>query len=136
MKCYHKARFYMKALTKEWIDKAEEDFRVAQREMLGEPPSYNAVCFHSQQSVEKYLKAVLQENDVVFLKVHDLEVLVDQVNEFISNLNALKDDARRLNVFAVEVRYPGFEAEDEDARSALESLERLVKAIRDYFRGT
>lgn len=56
----------MKPLTDEWIRKAEEDCRVANREMEAEPPSFNAVCFHAQQCVEKYLKAVLQENDVVF----------------------------------------------------------------------
>jgi HEPN domain-containing protein len=76
----------MKPLTKEWIKKAEKDFRVAKREINAEPPSLNAVCFHAQQCVEKYLKAVLQENEVVFQKIHDLEVLLHQSLSFIPEL--------------------------------------------------
>lgn len=37
----------MKPLTKEWIKKAEEDYRVAVREAKARPGSYSAVCFHS-----------------------------------------------------------------------------------------
>lgn len=95
----------MKPLTEEWIRKAEEDYRVANREMKAEPPSFNAVCFHAQQCVEKYLKAVLQENEVLFQKVHDLEVLLSQCLTLIPDLEALRTDAQKLNVFAVEVRY-------------------------------
>jgi HEPN domain-containing protein len=77
----------MKPLTKEWIKKAEKDFRVAKREINNaEPPSLNAVCFHAQQCVEKYLKAVLQETEVVFQKIHDLEVLLHQSLSFIPEL--------------------------------------------------
>ena len=39
----------MKELTKEWIEKAEGDFRVASREYKTHPPVYDAVCFHAQQ---------------------------------------------------------------------------------------
>ena len=52
----------MHALTSEWIAKAEADWRVANREIrVQHGASYDAVCFHSQQCVEKYLKAFLQE---------------------------------------------------------------------------
>jgi len=47
----------MKKITSEWINKAKKDLLVAQREMREEEPVYDAVCFHSQQAVEKYLKA-------------------------------------------------------------------------------
>lgn len=39
-------------------------------------PNYDAVCFHSQQCVEKYLKALLQEYNIAFGKIHDLPVLL------------------------------------------------------------
>lgn len=123
----------MKPLTSEWIRKAEEDYRVAKREMEGEPPSFNAVCFHAQQCVEKYLKAVLQENEIAFQKVHDLEVLLDQCLIFIPDLEKLREDAQKLSVFAVEVRYPGFEAQRKDAEEALLSMEKIVEALKEYF---
>lgn len=59
----------MKQITAEWIRKAEADFATAQREFAVEvEPNYDAVCFHSQQAVEKMLKARLQEADIQFRK--------------------------------------------------------------------
>lgn len=51
----------MKPLAEEWLDKADEDFRVAERELAAEPPASGAVCFHAQQAVEKTMKAFLVE---------------------------------------------------------------------------
>ena len=62
----------MKEETKEWIDRAEEDFRVAKRESrVTEDPSYGAICFHAQQCVEKYLKALLQEQEKEVIKTRN-----------------------------------------------------------------
>jgi HEPN domain-containing protein len=53
----------------EWISKAEGDFLTAGRELRArKSPNYDAVCFHAQQCAEKYLKAVLQENEKRILK--------------------------------------------------------------------
>ena len=49
----------MKKLTKEWIDKAEDDFIVANREYKAKTPVYDAVCFHAQQCVEKLYESIL-----------------------------------------------------------------------------
>lgn len=63
----------MKSITLEWVRKAEGDFVTAEREFSTvTDPNYDAVCFHSQQCVEKYLKGRLQEADVHFEKTHDL----------------------------------------------------------------
>jgi HEPN domain-containing protein len=52
----------MKPITQEWVNKAEADFATAQREIqVTKTPNYDAVCFHAQQCIEKYLKACLQE---------------------------------------------------------------------------
>ena len=52
----------MKDLTKEWIKKAERDAGTATRESLVEiDGNWDAVCFHAQQAVEKYIKGLLQE---------------------------------------------------------------------------
>ena len=49
-------------LTLEWVAKAEEDAAVAERESrVRRTPSPGAVCYHAQQAIEKYLKAVLQQ---------------------------------------------------------------------------
>lgn len=57
----------------EWISKAEGDFLTAGRELRArKSPNYDAVCFHAQQCAEKYLKAVLQENERNIPKIHNL----------------------------------------------------------------
>ena len=44
-------------LTLEWVEKAEEDFHVAQREGRARKfPSHNATCFHAQQCAEKVIR--------------------------------------------------------------------------------
>jgi HEPN domain-containing protein len=67
----------MKPETQEWIEKAEGDFKVARREIQTTDPVYEAVCFHAQQCAEKYLKALLEEQILVFRKTHDLVELID-----------------------------------------------------------
>ena len=68
----------MNALSAEWVEKAESDYRAAEREMrVRKEPSYDVVCFHAQQCAEKYLKAALLEHQLPFRRIHDLEVLLD-----------------------------------------------------------
>jgi HEPN domain-containing protein len=46
----------MKPETLEWINKAEGDLVVAQREMQAPVPVGNVGCFLAQQCAEKYIK--------------------------------------------------------------------------------
>jgi HEPN domain-containing protein len=121
----------MRALTQEWIDKAEGDFHTASREARArKAPNYDAVCFHGQQCAEKYLKAYLQEQGQRFPRVHDLiellELCLPYDGTFDSQRNLLKD----LTKYAVEVRYPGEMATKDDALAALQAM----KAVRAFVR--
>lgn len=63
----------MRPETTEWTEIADADFCTAAREaMATEAPNFSAVCFHAQQSAEKYLKALLVEHDIYFPKTHNL----------------------------------------------------------------
>ena len=116
----------MKLLTKEWINKAEKDYKVANIVFYTKDPIYDAACFHSQQCVEKYLKALLQENDIYFERIHDLDLLLEKCKSIIPNLYNFKKELVELTSFAVEVRYPGIESTKEDAeKSILIGKERL-----------
>lgn len=81
----------MNALTLEWIAKAEGDYASAGREYRARRnPNYDAACFHAQQVAEKYLKAWLQEQSVVFPRTH--------------NLIALTPDSGNYRAFLIIVR--------------------------------
>jgi len=43
----------MKPLTKEWIQRAKEYYRVTIRESKAIPANHATVCFHAQQAIEK-----------------------------------------------------------------------------------
>jgi HEPN domain-containing protein len=115
----------------EWIRKAEEDYYAAlalARQRKKSTP--NAVCFHCQQCAEKYLKAFLVINGVVFPKTHDLLELhklglsVEPALEFIGDL------LDSLNPYAVEFRYPGEEVNSDEAKAALRTMKEVRRFIR------
>ena len=83
----------MRPLTLEWIKKAEGDLAIAGRELrVRKSPVYDAVCFHSQQCAEKYLKAILQENEREIPKIHNLIELLKLCAEIDSSLVMLQAD--------------------------------------------
>ncbi len=121
----------MKDLTKEWIKKSEGDVGTAVRESsVKEGANWDAVCFHAQQAVEKYLKGILQEIEKPFSKTHDLSVLLELALSEFPELSVLADDLEWLSAFAVEFRYPGEEALEEDAKHALAIMERALSLLK------
>jgi HEPN domain-containing protein len=95
----------MKHESYEWVLKAEGDFKTANREIsVLENPNYDAVCFHAQQSVEKYLKARLVEAGRSFPKIHDLGALLDLVLNIELSWGSLHDELDGLTNMGVEVR--------------------------------
>ncbi len=121
----------MNQLTQEWIDKAESDFRTATREIqVTQDPSYDGVCFHAQQCVEKYLKGYLQKTSTGFPKTHDLVVLLDLSLPTQPQWNQYRSRLRLLTLAAVEIRYPGRSADQVMA----EEFYQLCVEIRNIVR--
>ena len=106
----------------EWVSKVEGDFLTAGRELRArKSPNYDAVCFHSQQCAEKYLKAVLQENDKRIPKIHFLLELLAMILKSDGSYEFLKADLEVLEDYAVRFRYPGDLADKERAQAAYAS---------------
>src|SRR2546423_2219825 len=96
----------MKRMTREWIRKAEDDFRTAELLVAGRESLHDQVCFHGQQSAEKYLKALLEERGLSVPKTHDLEDLLVLVLPHYAALSRYRRGLRFLTGFAVDPRYP------------------------------
>ncbi len=119
----------------EWIEKAEEDFQVAlSLRRMRRHPSHNAVCFHAQQCVEKYLKALLEQAGFMVRKLHALPILLDQCAEGYPFLRGMRPDMVRLSVYAVEFRYPGESATVEDAKEAVSIMKRARLQLREVLK--
>jgi len=92
--------------------------------------NYDLVCFLAQQSVEKYLKALLCENSVPFPKTHDLNELSALLPKSFKFPESFGGTISRLDRYAVEFRYPGASATQELATEAIEG----ARALRDWCR--
>ena len=96
----------MKKQVKDWILLADKDLYASELLIKDESPLTNIVAFHCQQTIEKYLKAFLLENDIPFIKTHDLIKLNGMIKE-IKDLGIDENKLIPINEVYVEVRYPG-----------------------------
>ena len=115
-------------LVSKWMKKAEKDLLTAERELSFEDPITDTVCFHCQQSVEKYLKAFLVYHQVYFTKTHRIMDLLELCATTDASFKDELEDADNLTDYAVEIRYPDVWLEPgiEDAKEAFE-ITRKVK---------
>ena len=82
----------MNPITEEWFDRGKEDLDVA-LEIISKEHLTNMVAFHSQQAVEKTLKGIIEEFEIGFVKIHNLERLLGMVRKQMSldvDLNIIK----------------------------------------------
>lgn len=125
-----------KPLINEWIQKAEADLIACRRLSKQESPTQrladvaDIVCFHAQQCAEKYLKAYLNSKGQEAPKIHSLKILVDLCRQIDEEFQTLLLDAGQLEEYAIEFRYPGESATEEEARDAL----RKAVSLREFLR--
>lgn len=121
----------MQQITLEWIAKAEADFATAQRELgVTDRPNYDGVCFHAQPCAEKYLKAFLQESNIVFPRTHDLADLLGLTLSIEPGWIAMQPDLNTLSAFAVESRYPGESSGLDEAKEAVQKCDSVRGVVR------
>lgn len=121
----------MKASTREWTVKAEEDFLAATAlNRRRKKPLWNIVCFHVQQTVEKYLKARLEEAGVSVPKTHDLLYLLNLATPAEPLWSSYTSAFSLLVSYAVQTRYPGNSVAKRDAAHAIKLCREFRKEAR------
>lgn len=91
----------------EWTAKAENDLKNAVHTLkMGRDCPTDTVCFHSQQCIEKYIKAFLVLAEIPFSKTHDIEALVLLLPKGTRVALTLAEQ-RRMTEYATVMRYPG-----------------------------
>ena len=114
------------SVVKEWMIKAEHDFKNATHTLkLGKGSPTDTVCFHAQQCVEKYLKAMLTLSGIPFPKTHEIEKLITLLP--IRLRPPLKINAQSLlSEYAAGARYPGWgEISLREAKQAVDFARRV-----------
>ena len=120
----------MKKQTARWVRKAEADRIGARRLAEIAEPVNDLICFHCQQSAEKYLKALVQELGLVVPRIHHLEKLLALVSTHDASLAKLRRTVAALNRYAVDFRYPGEDATKRQAKAALRHAEKVRTVLR------
>ena len=111
----------------EWILHARSDLKLAS---LGSSEDVlpEQICFHAQQAVEKALKSALLAANVDFPFTHDLEELLDIIDQAGIDMPHELKEVGALTPYAVESRYPGYwgEISVNDVSSAVSLAEKTV----------
>ena len=121
----------MNTIVAEWVKKAEGDYSTALREWNARKNrNYDAVCFHAQQCIEKYFKAILQKHQLPFSKTHDLVILVKECAKKEPLWEVWVKEMDVLTRYAVLFRYPGESAIRDDGLRAVRIMRKHRKEIR------
>lgn len=94
----------MKEQARSWFESASSGLLVIE-EIIDNEFLTHMVAFHSQQTIEKILKAVLEEHEERVLKTHDLITLSEKANKFVK-INFDYDIFDQMNELYIESRYP------------------------------
>ena len=91
----------------------------------------DTVCFHAQQCVEKYLKALLVLNDVEFGRTHHISALLALLPPNIRP-EMTPEEQERFTEYAVTTRYPGDydPITREEAKQAVQIARRVRNQVR------
>ena len=120
------------AVCREWVQKAENDLEAARRILQsGAGFPTDTVCFHTQQCVEKYLKAILVLEGTDFPKTHDLERLIALLPAR-AQPRLTPEEQGQLTDYATGARYPGW---GELPVSEAKEVVKLARRVRNEARG-
>jgi HEPN domain-containing protein len=93
-------------------------------------PFHDQVCFHCQQSAEKYLKALLQELGLPVPRTHNLLALRTLLLAHHGFVRPWRRGLEFLSRFAVGPRYPLYDSRKRQAVSALRWAGKVRHACR------
>jgi HEPN domain-containing protein len=115
-----------------WVSKAEEDRLCIANNLAASVVPWLIVCFHAQQTAEKYLKAFLISRGTRVERTHDLEFLLGECEKHDPTLGSLLNDCQALSSYAVDSRYPDVLGGDleKPARTAVTMCDRISHEIR------
>lgn len=117
---------------RQWVEKAENDLKTAAHTLkLGAACPTDTVCFHAQQCVEKYLKALLVFEGKDVSKTHHISELMRKLPATIRP-DLSPPEQELLTDYAVSTRYPGdYEAIPlAEARRAVQIARRIRQQVR------
>lgn len=119
-----------KDLSLEWFVFAKKDLESAKFLLNMYPKPIEIICYHCEQSAEKYLKGYLIRNEHKLERTHDLVILNNKCKLIDKKFYEIEDECIELVPYGVQVRYPyQLEVTEQDMISAIECAEKIEKFI-------
>ena len=119
-----------KDIAVEWFRIAEIDLLSAEYLQNMRPIPVEIICYHCQQSAEKYLKGFIALNGEEIRRTHDLVVLNKVCLTYDEGFAKLVEDCLMLTDYSVSVRYPfPMNVNEDDMQLALKSARRIKEYV-------
>lgn len=117
---------------KEWVEIASQDLASAKYLVNMKPVPLEIICYHCQQSAEKYLKAFMAFKGLEIIKTHDLTALYKELIVMDETFESIKNECIDLTDFSVTTRYPyKLELDIKDMKKAIKDAEKIQSFITD-----
>jgi len=122
-------------IVNEWLKIAEMDMSSAKFLRDMHPIPVEIICYHCQQSAEKYLKAYLAYNESEILKTHDLLVLNNLCKKYDEQFLFINEECLRLTDYGVNIRYPyPMDLNKSDMEIALKDSQKIKDFVLSKFK--
>ena len=119
-------------IANEWFEIAKQDLASANYLQNMQPIPLEIICYHCQQTAEKYLKGFLALNGDEIKRTHDLVLLNTLCQKIDKDFHQIAEDCFLLTDYGVNIRYPyPLELNEKDANLALENAENIKNFIEE-----
>ena len=113
----------------EWHKIAAIDLKTAEYLKNMKPLPIEIICYHCQQSAEKYLKGYIVFCGIAPPRMHDLDELCKLCLKYSNTFKNIADHCSDLTAYGVQPRYPmELVLDEEDMQQALDS----AKAVKEF----
>lgn len=115
----------------DWLFKAKSDLKSSKKLFKDDDDTLDTAAYHTQQCVEKALKAFLVFNHKIPPRTHDLERLLELCVVFDASLKVFADEVIALIPYAIYSRYPDdyFEINRDDVEAAIAIADKILSLM-------
>ena len=130
----------MKRQTEYWLESAKDDILLIE-EIIRNEYLTHMVAFHSQQAIEKSIKAVLEEQESHVPRIHNIITLRGKIENYIK-MDVDQDIFDQINELYIDARYltelgllPGGKPSRKVAEKFFNMATEIYETIKNYLAG-
>ncbi|MBN1291956.1 MAG: HEPN domain-containing protein [Candidatus Latescibacteria bacterium] len=113
-------------VAREWFNIADADLLSAEFLQNMRPIPVEIICYHCQQSAEKYLKGFLLFHGKTITRSHDLLILNRMCCTIDGSFEEIEEECLMLTDYSVTVRYPfHLDLDESDMKAALKGAKKI-----------